>query len=69
MTRYRFVEWANASPTGLMLATIVAPDLPPLRPDDDLLVLYCPGFDRGALEEWAAVLRGQGHEVVLEGVG
>lgn len=60
--RYRFAEHANDSPTGLLLCTVdgaiergVA-----VLPDDDLIVLYQPGFE--GLDAWAEMLRAAGHE-------
>jgi len=67
--RYRLVEHANDSETGLLLCTVdgatergVA-----VQPDDDLIVLYRPGFDRAQLERWTARLCDEGHDVVAEG--
>ncbi len=65
----RFVEWDNPAPTGLMLATTNAADLPSLRPDDDLLLLYRPGSDLDVLSQWANAYCDRGWVVVWEEEG
>lgn len=63
--RYRMVEQANPSDTGMMLCTAEgARELGvAAQPDDDLIVLCDPGLSPEHVERWVARLRVEGHTV------
>jgi hypothetical protein len=63
--RYRMVEHANDSPTGLMLCTVDAAAHLGVatQPDDDLIVVYRPDMAMEPVEQWANMLRAEGYDV------
>lgn len=64
--RYRFVEHANDSVTGLLLLTTVGAIERKIevQADDDLIVLFRPGMDPARLASWAARICEAGDVVV-----
>ena len=65
--RYRLIESRAADPPPTVTLCTVAGAIElgvSVRADDDLLVLYQPDYDRGALEGFAERLRAARHEVV-----
>lgn len=65
--RFRLVEWSVPYPPNWELCvTAGALSLGvPVQPTDDLVLLYPPGTEQAELERWVAMLRDQGHEVVI----